>query len=87
MSGSGVIILRPMAEQVSPAGCAPRRMRKTLYCVMVNPEGFNRCCMARCRQSAERIRLSSASSWGLEKLCACSDPWELAAIFPLLMVR
>ena len=35
-----VIMRLPMAEQVSPVGRAPRRMRRTLYWVAVSPAGL-----------------------------------------------
>ena len=37
MSGTGVIIMRPMAEQVRPAGRAARKIRRTLNWVRVRP--------------------------------------------------
>ncbi len=47
MSGSAVIMRSPMAEQVRPSGCDPRRMRSTLYWVEVMPQALVRRCMAR----------------------------------------
>src|ERR1700677_4966957 len=72
MSGSAVIMRPPMAEQVSPCGCAPRRMRRMLYCVEVTPQSRVLRWNARCSASAVRRILSSASSSTLEKGCSCT---------------
>src|ERR1019366_8694971 len=71
MSGSAVIMRVPMAEQVSPWVCAPRRILSTLYCVEVTPHARVLRCRPRCRQSAVRIRFSIASSAALEKGRPC----------------
>ena len=39
ISGSRVIMRAPMSLQVTPESPAPRRIRKTLYCVGDNPNG------------------------------------------------
>ena len=58
-----------------PLGCAPRRMRSTLYWVEVRPQPRIFCWKARCRQSEVRSRFRNASSSALEKggFCAISD--------------
>src|ERR1039458_8449872 len=80
ISGSAVIMRLPMAAQVSPRGCAPRRMRSTLYCVEVTPQSRVLQWKARWRKSDVRIRFRSASSSMLEKGRSCTISSFRAAI-------